>query len=76
MVEEEYDQAAESWLTKAILVGAALGALVGAGAAYLLVQRTRREDGEVHITPGDGVKLGVLVFGLLRQVAQLGEGEK
>jgi hypothetical protein len=76
MAEEDIDQAAESWATKAILVGAALGALVGAGAAYLLIQRARREDGEVHITAGDGVKLGLLVLGLLRQVGQLGEGEK
>jgi hypothetical protein len=30
----------------------------------------------VHITAGDGVKLGLLVLGLLRQVGQLGEGEK
>jgi len=76
MVEEDIDQAAESWTTKAILVGAALGALVGAGAAYLLIQRAKREDGEVRITAGDGVKLGLLVLGLLRQVGQLGEGEK
>ena len=76
MAEEDNEQSGESWTTKVIIVGAALGALVGAGAAYLLIQRTKREDGQVHITPGDGVKLGLLVLGLLRQVGQLGEGEK
>jgi hypothetical protein len=76
MAQEDNEQFAESWTTKAILAGAALGAVVGAGAAYLLIQRARREDGEIHITAGDGVKLGLLVLGLLRQVGQLGEGEK
>lgn len=69
-------QAGESWKAKALMAGAVLGAVVGLGAAYLIIQRAEREDGEVRITPGEGVKLGVLIFGLLRQVAQLGEGEK
>jgi len=76
MATNENGQAGKSWKGKALLAGAVLGALVGLGAAYLIIQRAEREDGEVRISPGDGVKLGVLVFGLLRQVAQLGEGEK
>ncbi|HEY5669751.1 MAG TPA: hypothetical protein VIS10_07105 [Anaerolineales bacterium] len=70
------EQAGGNWKSKALLAGAVLGAVVGLSAAYLIIQRAEREDGEVRISPGDGVKLGVLVFGLLRQVAQLGEGEK
>jgi hypothetical protein len=73
MAEETNDQAVENWKTKALLLGALVGAVVGVGAAYLLVHRAEDEEGEMHITPGQGVKLGLLVFGLLRQVAQLGE---
>ena len=62
----------ENWKTKILLVGTALGAVVGLGAAYLLVQRTEREGGEFDITAREGVKLGVLIFGLLRSVSQLG----
>ncbi|HSF81518.1 MAG TPA: hypothetical protein VLA49_09810 [Anaerolineales bacterium] len=63
----------ESWKTKTMLIGATIGAVVGLGAAYLLLQRAERENKQVSMSAGEGVKLGVLVFGLLRQVAQLGE---
>jgi hypothetical protein len=73
MTEETNEQSAGNWRTRTLLVGTIVGALVGAGAAYLLIQRAERGKTEMRITPGEGVKLGVLVFGLLRQVAQLGE---
>lgn len=63
----------DSWKTRTLLVGAALGAVVGLGAAYLLLRRAERENKQLSMSAGEGVKLGVLVFGLLRQVAQLGE---
>jgi len=72
-MEAETDEAGASWKSKTLLLGAVVGALVGAGAAYLIIQRSEREDGEIRLTAGEGVKLGLLVFGLLRQVAQLGE---
>jgi hypothetical protein len=62
-----------NWQTKTLALGALVGALVGAGAAYLLVQRTEKDSGSVRLGTGEGIKLGLLVLGLLRQVAQLGE---
>jgi hypothetical protein len=59
--------------SKVLLFGAVLGVAVGLGAAYLLVQRAEREGNQVQIGAGDAVKLGLLVFGLLRSVSQLGE---
>ena len=64
-----------NWKTKALLVGALIGALTGAGAAYLLIRKTEDEEGQPTLTTGDGLKLGLLVLGLLRQIAQLGEGD-
>jgi len=69
------EQKQENWKTKTMLIGTLVGALVGASAAYLLIQGADRKDEKISISAGDGVKLGVLVFGLLRQVAQLGEGD-
>jgi putative aminopeptidase FrvX len=46
----------------------------GVSAAYLLIQRAEKENGNLQIGTGEGIKLGLLVLGLLRQVAQLGEG--
>jgi len=65
----------ENWQTRILLAGAVVGALVGAGAAYLLVQRAEKNEERVSMGAGEAVKLGVLVFGLLRSVAQLGSGE-
>ena len=54
-----------------LVIGVVIGALTGAAAAYLLVQRMESEEG-LEMTPGEGVKLGVSVFSFLRQVTQLG----
>jgi hypothetical protein len=62
-----------SWKSRTVIVGIALGALAGLGAAYLLVQRAEKEGRNPEMTPGEGVKLGLLVLGMLRQIAQLGE---
>jgi nitrate reductase gamma subunit len=69
------EQAGSRWKAQSVVIGAAVGALVGAGAAYLLVQRAERNQEQLSITTGDGIRLGLLVFGLLRQVAQLGNGD-
>jgi len=63
-----------SWKTKVLIVGGLLGTLVGVASAYLLIQNQKEEE-SLQVTPGEGVKLGVLVLGLLRSIATLGEGK-
>jgi len=53
-----------------------IGALTGLGAAYLLIQRAKRRAEPPSLNAGEGIKLGLLVFGLLRQVAMLGSGDE
>ncbi|MBN2548782.1 MAG: hypothetical protein JXB15_06480 [Anaerolineales bacterium] len=73
MSEQALQQSeSQAWKPKALVIGAVLGALVGALAAYLYIQNTE-EDSPHGVTAGEGVKLGVLVFGLLRSIASLGE---
>jgi len=64
----------DNWKTKALLIGAGVGLLAGLGAAYMLVQRAEKNGETPELSAGEGVKLGLLVLGLLRQVSQLGDG--
>jgi gas vesicle protein len=59
--------------TKTIFLGALIGAIAGLIAAMLLNRRAEKQELETAITPGEGLKLGVLVFGLLRAIAALGD---
>ena len=61
-----------NWRVRTMLLGGVLGALTGVAAAYLLIRRS--EDGEQppKIGAGEGVRLGLLLLGLLRQVTELG----
>ena len=50
---------------------AVIGAVTGMGVAYLIAQRANRQGGEVSLSTGEGLRLGLLVLGMLRQVADL-----
>lgn len=63
----------QGWKTKAMIAGALLGALLGLGAAYILVQNAERQGNPVKVTAGEGVRLSLGVMGLLKQVAELAE---
>jgi DMSO reductase anchor subunit len=62
-----------TWKFKTLLVGGAIGALVGVGAAFLLTKRAEQKGQKLSITPGKGVQLGVMLAGLLRSILSLGE---
>ena len=59
--------------SRVIFGGALIGAVTGLIAAILLTRRAERNDRETAITTGEGLKLGVLIFGLLRAIASLGD---
>ena len=63
----------ESWRMQTLAIGAVIGALTGVMAAYLFVQRAEREKSRPNVTPGEGIKLGLLLLGALKQISQLGE---
>jgi len=58
------------WKPKAILIGGVVGAAVGVAATYLLIQ-SYDDDQPIKFSVGEGVKIGVLVFSLLRSIANL-----
>ena len=58
---------------RTLLIGALVGAFTGLIAAALLNRRAEKGEKETALTAGEGMKLGVLVFGLLRAIASLGD---
>jgi hypothetical protein len=62
---------------KAFMVGGVIGALLGLLAAWIYVRDLpEAEEQEAQlpaITPGDALKLGLTMLGLLRQIAGLQE---
>ena len=58
---------------KTLFLGTLIGAITGLFAALLLQRRVEKDDRVTALTTGEGLKLGVLVFGLLRAIASLGE---
>ncbi|MBE7432893.1 MAG: hypothetical protein HS100_03175 [Anaerolineales bacterium] len=59
--------------SRVLLGGAVIGAVTGLIAAMLLNRRAARSERETAITTGEGLKLGVLIFGLLRAIASLAD---
>lgn len=62
--------------SRVLFAGALIGAVTGLIAAALLTRRAEKNEAETAITPGEGLKLGVLVFGLLRAIASLGDDDR
>lgn len=60
-----------NWKTMALVVGAAVGALTGVAAALMLVRRSERHGESLSVSTGEGLRIGLLVMGLLREVAAL-----
>ena len=61
---------------RTIVIGTVVGASAGLIAAMLLTRRAKNKGRDVPLTPGEGVQIGVLLFGLLRAIAALGDEKK
>lgn len=62
--------------SKVLVLGALIGAVTGLVAAMMLQRRAERTGNEISLSAGEGIQLGVMVMGLLRAVAALGDDEK
>ena len=58
---------------KTLIVGTLIGAVTGLFAAMLLHRNAEKNERETALSTGEGLKLGVLVIGLLRAIASLGD---
>jgi DMSO reductase anchor subunit len=62
--------------SRIIFFGVLLGAATGLIAALLLNQRVEKEGRNTAMTTGEGLKLGLLLLGLLRAIGSLGDEPK
>ncbi len=60
------------WKTKAVIVGGVVGALVGAGAAYLYVRNLEEAGEEPKLETRDAMTIGMSLVTLVRQIANMG----
>ena len=72
---DEIEKTDSSWKSKALLIGAVIGALTGVGTAYFLIKNAEKEGETLSLSSGQGLKLGLLILGTLRQVMQLDDGQ-
>ena len=61
---------------RVLLFGALIGAATGLIAAKMLQRRAERTGTEISLSAGEGIQLGVMIMGLLRAVAALGEKDE
>jgi len=73
---DQEDFMKDNWKLRLLISGAVLGALTGIGAAYLMAQRAEKMGGKPKLSSKEGISLGLLLFGLLRQVSLLGGGDE
>jgi hypothetical protein len=62
-----------NWKNKTLLIGAIAGIAFGLASAYLIIQRAERDNTLPAVSPGDGVKVGLGLLGVLRLIADIGE---
>lgn len=61
---------------RTILIGVLVGAATGLAAAMMINRRAEQTGESTAITTGDGLKLGVMIVGLLRAIASMGDDDK
>jgi len=56
-----------------LIFGALIGAATVLVAAMILQRRSEKTGAEISLSTGEGIQLGVMVMGLLRAIASLGD---
>ena len=58
---------------KTLISGTLIGAAIGLAGAFLLTRKAEETGTAITVSTGDGMRLGVMIIGLLRAISALGE---
>jgi gas vesicle protein len=63
-----------NWKTKMLIVGALIGAIAGAGTAFLMAREAeKKHNGPPQINTADALRIGVSAVGLVRGIIALSD---
>jgi len=66
----------ENWKLKTLLLGAGIGTVTGLIASLIIVQRAEQTNSKPELTAGDGVKVGLGLLSVLRQITDFGTSKR
>lgn len=72
-IEVKQDEFNPNWQAKTLALGGVVGAAIGLLSAYLLVKNSERTGNRPEFSTREGMKIGVLLFGVVRSIANLWE---
>ncbi len=61
-----------NWKTLVLVIGGVAGLLTGLAAALILIRQREANEGQLSINSGEGLKIGMGVVGLLKQISESG----
>jgi len=68
------DTSDTSWKRTFLLAGGLIGAVAGLLAAHLIIRNAEEEGRRPKLAASDGVRLGMSLMTMLRQIGRLGSG--
>jgi hypothetical protein len=67
------DELDVAWKNKLLVIGGVFGAAIGLGSALLLIKNAEKSGKRPTLQSKEALKLAILLFGLVRNVATLWE---
>ncbi|MBN1230974.1 MAG: hypothetical protein JXA19_03810 [Anaerolineales bacterium] len=62
----------DNWKTRTLIIGGIVGGVTGLISAALIIRRSEKSENALAVTPQEGIRIGMLVAGFLREIANIG----